>query len=280
MRWRARALPILGLVFFLLTVTVATQETGVAGGVRGTRTGAELDHALAAWSGFPVGSSPRPLVALEGYVLNPDGGFPDDNSKLAFGNGEITAPASWPASPKSSMGFAITKASAAFTTLTASKSVLGSPPPLRTTGVALGSGLFLTDRGWQVLPAWLFSLSGVQNPAKVLAVAPPDMYSAPVTHDGESATQLAVTVTPGTRRIVVHFAGAATGTGPCSANYTLSLKESRQALAIVVLVHPTSADAVCAGVGNARHVAVVLPSPLGARVVVDATSDGAADNRS
>jgi hypothetical protein len=215
-------------------------------------------------------------VFLEGYVLDPEFGFPDDNSKIAYGNGEITAPASWPASPTSSMGFPIIGASSAFKMLTTPNSVLGSPPPLSTTHVALGSGLFLTDRGWRLLPAWLFSLSGVQNPAKVLAVAPKDIYLAPVTQSGVSPAQLSVTVGPGGRRIVANFVGAAAGTGPCTASYTLAIKESRQAVAVAVISHPYRGLQACSAVGYSRHATAELNTPLGARVVVDAKSDGAA----
>ena len=149
--------------------------------------GAMLDRALHAWTRFPVGSSPRPLILLEGFVLNPEYGFRDDNSKEAFINGEVTPPASWPVSPTSSMGFPIIGAASAFKTLTTpTTNSLGTPLPLGTTAVQLGSGLFLTDRGWRVLPAWLFSLTGVQNPAKVLAVGPSAIYSAPVTRGGDS----------------------------------------------------------------------------------------------
>ncbi len=238
-------------------------------------------RALHAWSGFPVASSPRPLVLLQGYVLNPEEGFPDSNSKIAFGNGAITAPAGWPTAPTSSIGFPIIGAPAAFKTLTTSNSVLGSPPPLSTTSVTLGSGVFLTDRGWRVLPAWLFSLSGVRNPAKVLAVGPPDIYLAKVTQDGESPTQLSVTVGPGGRRIVANIVGSPSGTGPCTSGYTLSVRESRQAVAIAVIAHPhrgplNEGNVACSLVGYPRHVPALLKAPLGARVVVDATSEGAA----
>src|SRR5580658_8261490 len=43
-----------------------------------------LDNALHAWGSFPVNRTPRPLIPLEGYVLNPEDGFSDDNTKMAF----------------------------------------------------------------------------------------------------------------------------------------------------------------------------------------------------
>jgi hypothetical protein len=239
---------------------------------------AALDRALGAWAGFPVRSSPRPIVLLEGSVLAPELGFPDDSSKMAFGNGEITAPTSWPIAPQSAMSLPIVEAPEAFTVLTTpSSTILGTPPPLTVTGVQLGSGLFLTDRGWRELPAWLFSFSGVQNPAKVLAVRPTNIFSAPVARDGHSPAQLSVTVTHGGRHIVANFAGAPAGTGPCTASYTLSIKESEQAVAVAVMTHSHgSGDVGCAAVGYLRHAAAELKAPLGARVVVDAHSEGAA----
>ena len=239
---------------------------------------AALDRALGAWAGFPVRSSPRPIVLLEGSVLGPELGFPDDNSKIAFGNGEITAPTSWPVTPKSAMSLPIVEAPGAFKVLTTpSSDILGAPPPLTTTSVQLGSGLFLTDRGWRELPAWLFSFSGIRNPAKVLAVRPSDIFSAPGARDGHSPAQLSVTVTHGGRHIVANFAGAPAGTGLCTASYTLSLRESREAVAVAVLTHPHgSVDVGCTAAGYLRHASAELRAPLGARVVVDAKSAGAA----
>ena len=175
------------------------------------------------------------------------------------------------------MGYAITKASRAFRTLSASKATVGSPSPLAVTSTSLGSGLFLTDRGWRILPAWLFSLSGVQNPAKILAVAPSRTYSAPATKDGVSPAQMSVHIGPGGRRIVAEFVGAASGTGPCTASYTLSVKESEQAVAIAVNAHwaRVPPGQACAAVGYQRHASAELRTPLGARVVVNAMPQGA-----
>jgi hypothetical protein len=270
----------LGLAL-LVVAAVMGPEVADATPTKEANVGVLLTRALHAWSHFPAASSPRPLLLLQGYVLDPEGGFPDNNSKIAYGNGAIAPPVSWPISPNSSRGFPIITAPAAFKTLTVPNDVLGTPPPLNTTGVVLGSGLFLTDRGWRVLPAWLFSLSGVQNPAKVLAVGPSAIYAAPVTHDGESLAQLSVTVGPGGRQIVANIVGAPSGTGPCTADYTLSVRESTQAVAIAVVPHPhRSARAeglvVCSAVGYQRHVRAELRAPLGNRVVVDAMTDGAA----
>jgi hypothetical protein len=128
-----------------------------------------------------------------------------------------------------------------------------------------------------MLPAWLFSLSGVQNPAKVLAVRSSDIYSAPGARGSISPTQLSVTVSRGGRHIVANIVGAPAGTGPCTASYTLSIKESKQAVAVAVITHSHGSGKVaCSLVGNLRHATAELKAPLGARVVVDAKSEGAA----
>jgi hypothetical protein len=176
------------------------------------------------------------------------------------------------------MGFPIIGASAAFNTLTTTTGSIGAPvtPPLNITGVHLGSGLFLTDRGYRDLPAWLFSLSGVQNPAKVLAVRPSAVYSAPLATGGISPAEMSAMVGVGGRKIVVNFAGASAGSGPCTASYTLSFKESKQAVAIGVISHSNGkADVACAAVGSLRHATAELEEPLGTRVIVDASTKGA-----
>jgi hypothetical protein len=272
---RSRVFATFGLipVFALAGLVVSPASGAKAEGV-----GPKLDRALRTWSAFPVRASTRPLVLLEGYVLNPDGGFPNDNSKIAFGNGAITAPTSWPSSATSDLGFPIIEAAAAFKTLTTPSSVLGSPPTLAVTDVALGSGWFLTDRGPQLLPAWLFSLSGVQSPAKVLAVAPSRIYADPTFRTGNSPTQLAATVDVGDRRFVVSFPGAPGGNGPCTERYTSDVKESKQALAIAIISHVNdSGPQACALPAYTRHLTIKLAAPLGSRVVVDAESDGAAE---
>lgn len=240
---------------------------------------AVLNRALHAWAGFPVQRSPRPLVLLHGDVLGPDDGFPTTAAKDAYGNGEINAPASWPATPASSMGYPIVGASGAFKKLTTSRTSshpIGTPPPLSTTGVQLGTGQFLTDRGYRTLPAWIFSFSGVDNPAKVLAVGPSAIYSAAVTRGGTSPAQMSATVDAGGRHLVANFAGAPAGTGPCTASYTLAIRESKQAVAVELISHTHGSPyASCFKIAYLRHATAELTAPLGARVVVDASSDGA-----
>ena len=244
---------------------------------------AELDRALTAWNRFPVGVSPRPILLLAGNTLDPEFGFPDTASKIAYGDGSISPPSSWPSSPASSKGFKIVGASTAFRSLTTpTDHPIGTPetPSLATTGVQLGFGRFLTDRGYRDLPAWLFTVSGVQNPAKVLAVGASSIYSASSTNAGVSPSHKSATVGSDGRRMVVTFVGAAAGTGACTADYTLSVAESKQAVAVAVISHPhraahSASDLACSAVGYPRHATTELKAPLRARVVVDTQTMGA-----
>jgi hypothetical protein len=124
-----------------------------------------LDRALRAWAGFPVARTPRPLVLLEGYVLDPENGFPDDNTKLAFGNGEISPSSSWPVAPPSSLGYPIVGAAQAFKTFTTpTDNVVGSPPPLLSTGPNWDQACFLPTGGGNNFPhgSSLFPKSKIQ----------------------------------------------------------------------------------------------------------------------
>jgi hypothetical protein len=74
---------------------------------------------------------------------------------------------------------------------------------------------------------------------------------------------------------VANFGGAPPGTGPCTASYTLVLKESTHAVAVAVVAHSHgSGTQGCLLVGFLRHADAELKAPLGRRVVVDAASNG------
>jgi hypothetical protein len=90
-----------------------------------------------------------------------------------------------------------------------------------------------------------------------------------------------VTESEGGRRIEANLVGAPAGTGPCTASYTLSVKESKEAVAVAVISHShggslTKGSVACSLVGYLRHATAELAVPLGARVVVDARTIGAA----
>ena len=227
---------------------------------------------LRAWSSFPVRSSPRPLVLPQGSVVGPAGGFRTDADKVAFGAGAFVAPSHFPEGPSERGGFQLISAAAGFAALR-STGTGESATKLTVSGVDLGSATFLTDRGRRRLPAWLFSFVGVENPAAVLAVARSDRFwPRSVGHD--RYTILAAHVDHGERKLTVTFPGAPAGTGPCTADYAGSATESAEAVSVTVRATRGGASdnpgAVCSLVGYPRRVTVVLKTPLGARVVVDA----------
>jgi hypothetical protein len=237
---------------------------------------ARLRRALRVWAGFPVGASPRPLILLEGQVDAPSGGFPDDTSKNAFSDGTITAPSTFPAGPATAGGFPITSAQTAFGLF---KSTAGQGPPaavaLDVTSVRLGTAVFETDRGYQPLPAWLFSFRGVQNPAAVLAVAPAAIYVAgDLAANGPPAT-LGARLGRHGRSLTVTFGGAPWGSGPCDLEYRLVTAASKTGIALDVISRHAhkDPDAVCALPATASHIVTTLSAPLGNRVVIDAAND-------
>ncbi len=140
--------------------------------------------ALSAWSNFPVHASPRPLVLIDSDNVNrPALGFPSDDTKAAYDDGDITAPSSFHTGPRAAAGFPLVSSQSAFSTL--KDAAISGPPataPLVVTSVTLGTSVFQTDRGQRTLPAWLFSFQGVQYPARGLGrLTKPHLY-APQSH--------------------------------------------------------------------------------------------------
>ena len=74
------------------------------------------------------------------------------------------------------------------------------------------------------------------------------------------------------RTLTVQFYGAPSGTGPCSASYTLDRAFSSTAVAVAVRKHKRDGTALCTAVGYPRRVTMVLPALLGGRVLVDGAS--------
>jgi hypothetical protein len=236
---------------------------------------ARLRRALRVWSGFPVAASPRPVILLGNQVDAPSGGFPDVRTKIAFGDGAINAPATFPAGPATVGGFPLITAESAFGLF---KSTAGQGPPatvdLTVTSVRLGTAVFGTDRGNQPLPAWLFALGGIQNPAAVLAVAPSAMYVAPGLSADASATLGAQLGSDG-RTLTVTFGGAPWGSGPCDLEYSLQTAVSKTGVALQLNTYQPykTSSANCAEPAIASHIVIALAAPLGNRVVIDASND-------
>jgi hypothetical protein len=279
-RW-ATGFVMIGAVVAVVLVAVAYgPRSAPPGGPSSTFSGkqpdsqstAQLRRALSAWSGFPVKASRRPLILLEGQVDAPSSGFPGDASKIAFGDGAINGPAQFPPGPRSADGFPLVTAKDAFGMF---RSTAGQGPPatvdLNVTSVRLGTAVFETYRGYRPLPAWLFAFQGVQDPAAVLAVAPTAIFSVPRLSAYGSAS-LGVQLSSDGRTLTVTFGGAPSGTGPCTAAYSLSKAVSRTGVALILHEHAHDSGATCALPASVGHIVTVLSSPLGNRVVIDAPS--------
>jgi hypothetical protein len=138
------------------------------------------------------------------------------------------------------------------------------------TAVRFGTSSFPTDRGTRALPAWLFSFEGVQNPAAVLAVTASSQFPAPP--GSLDLLRVGARVSANGRSAVITFAGARAGKGPCTADYTVDQLASSTAVAVRVRETRQARGGPCLAIGYPRSERVEFASPLGNRVLVDAST--------
>src|ERR1700743_1652586 len=126
--------------------------------------GTQLTAALARWASFPVGAQIRPVVVNADQNVT-DPGFAAETDEDAVNAGALTLPHSLPSGPPGIARYPLISAARAATVLT-SRHGPGRTPATRltVTRVHLGTQIYGTDRGRQALPAWQFSLRGVQGP--------------------------------------------------------------------------------------------------------------------
>ncbi len=235
----------------------------------------EMRAALEAWSAFPIHAAPRPLVVLDDPVSAPASGFTTNDAKEAFLSGAFVAPATLLSGPLAAARYPGLSAADALGLMRSEGTPAGGAPapptPLVITTVRFDSAPFKTDRGVKVLPAWLFSFRGVVDPAAVLAVAPSSQFSAPATwlHQPSVGAQ----IDADGRTVTITFTGWQSGRGPCTASYTVDQLASSTAVAIKVR-ETRFETGLCDLVGHTRKAVVRLASPLGGRVLVDATTTG------
>jgi hypothetical protein len=254
-------------------------DTSICGGSRRVRSVARV--ALGLWSGFPVQANPRPVVPLgEGVVLDPRTGFPDDSTKIAFGEGRFTLKT---ALPTGAVTAGRLSAAGAYKLLRSSgRSSAIKVAPLKIRSVRLGIATFVTDRGRQRLPAWQFWFKRVAKPASVLALAPPDLFTPPRLQQlGQvgtgSSIDGAATADRSGREITISFIGAHAGNRPCDAGYSATAVADRRAVAFTIRTIPVPAppNTICTAVGYTRTAVLHLVKPLGARVLISSTDGGA-----
>jgi hypothetical protein len=234
--------------------------------------------ALARWQAFPVTATPRPLILTRGAVIDPATGFPTGDDKLAYLAGNVEFDTTVPVAPATSAGYAIVSAKAALDRLRATGSSQPPTRPLRIVTVSLVQASFGTDRGPRLLPAWRFRLDQVRDPVQVLAVDSKYLWRSTV--GGSTRMDLGASLSEDGLSADVSFWGSRPGLGPCGAEYTGDVVESRTAVLVTprqVKPNPqgsTSSQVVCTAMAAKRTVTVRLSAPLGARVLV--TPEGAA----
>lgn len=238
----------------------------------------QAERALGLWSRFPSTATPRPVVLLEGPVLDPDLGALSryvprlrrvlhPEKILAFDASRFVLHTRLPRAPRQFRGWKVVTAAQAFNLLLHSPAKeTPSPPSVRLpiTAARLTLGSFSTDRGLQTFPAWAFTVEGLKQPVRVLAVSGSRVFNPPVPWGGENAT-----VTDRGRELRLSFVGGAAGDKPCDDSYTAGSVADSHAVAVWLTDHPVNGAAICSTVGYPRTVLVHLARPLGPRALVE-----------
>ena len=270
---------------------VALVACGAVGG------GGQLTHppvvatptaALAQWAGFPANQKPRPIILF--WELYPSGGgFTNGDSKLAaicnkFSLG-TTLPtvtpaqgsATWPGG--ATAPYNVISASEAYAAITkprpdASPDMCGPPAPVKITSIRFATATFRSDRGTVQMSAWLFGSPTVMGELSYPALSPSAFWRSGFT---VIVSTDAATISADGLALTFGFTGAApASTGSCGADYTAVIAESGSAVAVAVQEVARSVPdgpVVCDLMGHSRSLTVTLASPLGGRVVVNASGD-------
>ena len=243
-------------------------------------------QALLGWTTFPAGQTPRPVVLVGNN--SPTAGFANsEDAKNAAMCHKLTAammPSNEVPSTANVTWSSGTKASypsiSAATALAAmmqpfpgyKSSSCGVVQPQVVTAVRWGAYELPTDRGRAQFDSWLFTMSRIDGEVAYPALAPSavwnaDMSKASVT-PGSTLSADGLTLTFG-------FSGAI-ASGPCGSDYRGVVAESGTAVAVALQETPHSApnaNIACEAIAQIRHVDVSLASPLGGRVVLDASGN-------
>ena len=239
--------------------------------------------ALVLWQGFPAGQHPRPIVWLGN--TSPQNGFSTGDAKIAAMCSRFTLGAPLPTNiPGQAVAtwtdgtivtYAGISAAQAFAALArATPGVNASDctkaTPLVITAARFGLFGFDTDRGKAQMSAWLFTANGALGEFAFPALVPTAFWSGGMSTRSDGVA----TVTADGRSLTFTFYGAPDNSGPCGASYKGVVAESSAAVAVAVQMIPNSppdAPIACTAIAQERSVTVSLASPLGGRVVADAT---------
>ena len=243
-------------------------------------------EALLAWSAFPAGQTPRPVVLVSNP--SPTGGFGNsEDAKMASACHKLTtaitlskvipptANVSWSAGATAT--FPSISAAAALAAL--AQPVPGTAQtctpvqPQVITAVRFGGYGFVTDRGRAQIDSWLFTMSRIDGEIAYPALGPSAVWNADLSKGSVSSVS---TLSADGLTLTYTFYGAPDNAGPCGADYKGVVAESHAAVAIALQEIPHAAPGqpiACPAVAQQRNVVVTLAQPLGGRVVVDATGN-------
>ncbi len=255
------------------------------GTLNGPRTGTvgPPKDALSQWANYPANQVPRPIVLLG--IDSPGQGFDTNDRKIAamcekFAPSVVlpsTAPpqgvATWPDGTRAT--YASRSAADAFSQLTRRSKLTSSPncstvAPLQVTAAQFGTAGFTTDRGVAQMSAWLFKATGAWAEFAYPALAPSAFWKGGLI---EGSIGGGAVLGTGGRTLTFTFLGGPPD-GPCAEDYTGVIAESTQAVAVAVQSNPGRPEGgavTCDLFSHIRAVTVQMASPLGSRVVVDAS---------
>lgn len=244
-----------------------------------------------AWPGSPLGKVWKTGLVVpvaDDLSSGPGGGFPSDETKEAFGNGNLVftgpppsgAPATvvtWP--DGSSMRVPVLSAAQVFNAM--KKNTQGKCPscvttPLAVTGAKPTTLRVPTSRGTASVPAWSFTLQGVSTPY-IQAALPPGSYVTEYSFHAP-AEQLAplgkgfvgvvgATASADGRTLTLMVSGS-----PCDTSWGGLIAEVSDMVVVGGWMHNPHPDAPCAASLVGRTVTVQLAKPLGDRVILDAAT--------
>jgi hypothetical protein len=224
---------------------------------------------LARWHTFPADQVPRPILLL-GASLSECAELAPTFQPSTQSPGQATA--SW-ADGAVRTYTAISEADA----IRAMRTVHQSCPlitALPVTAGRFGTISFHTDRGLSIMSAWLFT-GGVAegHPVGQLAypALPPTAFWGT---DLAPAGPISDAIVSMSGRTVAYYFLGGPPEGPCAEDYKAVVAESPQAVAIAIQSNPgrpLAGPMTCDLMSDMRSITVQLSTPLGGRVVVDAS---------
>jgi len=243
-------------------------------------------QALLGWATFPAGQAPRPVVLVGNN--SPTAGFANsEDAKSAAVCHKLTAaikPSN--AVPPTANVTWSSGTSASYPSISAAtalaammqpvpgykSSSCGVVQPQVVTAVRWGAYELPTDRGRAQIDSWLFAMSRISGEIAYPALSPEAVWNAEMSK---------ASITPGSTlsadglTLTFGFTGAV-ASGPCGSDYRGVVAESQTAVAVALQETPHSAPGAhiaCDAIAQIRHVDVSLASPLGGRVVLDASGN-------